>query len=87
MASMVALWQQQLAYDDLSTLSIMDLDQGTVQKESVLSVDPTSNSHFLWASDGRALIYALSREDSQAPTFGRSTDIGRVNISDGQFKP
>lgn len=87
LASMVTLWQQQLAYDDLSALCILDLDQGNVQKESVLSADPTSSFHFLWASDGRALIYALSREDSQAPTFGRSTDIGRVNISDGQFKP
>jgi len=87
LASMVALWQQQLAYDDLSALCILDLDQGDVRKASFLSADPTSSFHFMWASDGRALIYALSREDSQAPTFGRSTDIGRVNISDGQVRP
>jgi len=87
LASMVALWQQQLAYADLSALCLLDLDQGDVRKASILSADPTSSFHFVWASDGRALVYALNREDSQAPTFGRSIDIGRMDISDGQFKP
>jgi len=87
LASMVALWQQQLAYDDLAALCILDLDQGGVRKADLLSADPTSSFHFIWASDGRALIYALSREDSQAPTFGRFTDIGRVDVSDGQVRP
>ena len=87
LASVLALRQHQLAYDDLSTLCTADLDRGSVREVTALPADPTSEIHFLWASDGRALIYALSREDSQAPTFGRSVDVGRVEMPDGQVRP
>jgi len=87
LASGLALWHQYLAYDQMSALRIADLQRGSAREVPSLSADPTSSLQFLWASDGRALIYALSREDAQASTFGRSVDVGRLDVSSGQIKP
>jgi len=82
-ASTLALYDQRLAYDDLSSLIVADLSDGHVSRVEALPEDPTSNLHFVWASDGRALAYVLSREDPQAPSFGRSVDVGRVEKGSG----
>ena len=79
-----ALHGNLLAYLDGSSLYVVDLSTGESGELRTLEMDPTSNPYLVWASDGRAILCMLDREDASAPTFNRSTQVVRIDPQSGR---
>ena len=77
-----------VAFATESAVGLANLDTGRIEwRRDFTDRKPAVRLEVIWSADGQALAYGLTYEDSRSLEFGRSIEVGRLDLATGVPTP